>query len=58
VSTTVALVVLTLVVAVPRRASVSVTEPTESPENVGEEVVAIDCGRDNVTAPVDADAVI
>jgi hypothetical protein len=65
VSTTVALVVLTLVVAVPIRASVSVTEPAvnepepiDSAANVGLDVVAIDCGRDSVTDPVDADAVI
>ena len=65
VSTTVALVVLRLVVAVPISASVSVTEPAvnepepiDSAANVGLDVVAIDCGRDSVTDPVDADAVI
>ena len=47
-----------LVVAVPRSASVSVTEPTVTPANVGLDVVAMFCGRDRVTAPVEALAVI
>ena len=51
-----------LAVAVPISASVKVTEPavsdqvpTESAANVGLDAVAMLCGRDSVTDPVEAD---
>ena len=53
-STTVALVVATLDVAVLKRASVSATDPTVTEPNVGVDVEPILCGRDKVTAPVEA----
>ena len=47
-----------LVVAVPRSASVRVIDPAVTPANVGLDDVAMLCGRDSVTAPVEAVAEI
>ena len=47
-----------LVVAVPISASASVIYPTPTLANAGLDVVAILCGRESVTEPVDAVAEI